>query len=64
MAAKRQKGSKKTNKEAQLVLRVEKDLRDDFLAACQSIDSSASREIRRFIKQFMKRYERGEFDDD
>ncbi|WP_096087666.1 hypothetical protein [Agaribacterium haliotis] len=54
---------KKKNKEAQLVIRLEKELRDNFIAACQDIDTTAARELRGFIKKFLKRYDKGEFDD-
>jgi len=53
----------KKKKDAQLVLRLNKDLRDRFVEACQDLDTSAAREVRRFIKKFLKRYEDGEFDD-
>ena len=54
---------KKKKKDAQLVLRLNKDLRNRFVDACQELDTTAAREVRRFIKQFLKRYDRGEFDD-
>ncbi|ASJ76526.1 hypothetical protein [Granulosicoccus antarcticus] len=53
---------RKGKKEAQLVIRLDKDLRDSFVAACQDVDTSASREIRRFMKQFLVRYEKGEIE--
>lgn len=53
----------KKRKDAQLVLRLNKDLRDRFVEACQDLDTSAAREVRRFIKKFLKSYERGEFDE-
>ena len=53
----------KQKKEAQLVVRLEHELRDQFVEACQDLDTSASRELRRFMKRFVKRYEQGEFDD-
>jgi hypothetical protein len=53
----------KKKKNAQLVLRLNKDLRDRFVDACQDLDTSAAREVRRFIKKFLKRYEDGEFDE-
>ena len=53
----------KKKKNAQLVLRLNKELRDRFVEACQDLDTSAAREVRRFIKRFLKRYENGEFDD-
>lgn len=61
--SKKKKPKTKTKKEAQLVIRLDKELRDTFVAACQDIDTSASREMRRFIKRFLARYERGELDD-
>jgi hypothetical protein len=50
-------------KNAQLVLRLNKDLRDRFVEACKDLDTSAAREVRRFIKKFLKRYDNGEFDE-
>ena len=54
---------KKNKKDAQLVLRLERELRDDFISACAEVDTTAAREIRRYIKRFLKRYEKGDFDD-
>lgn len=54
---------KKPKKDAQLVLRLNSDLRDKFVDACEDLDTSAAREVRRFIKRFLKRYDRGELDD-
>jgi len=62
MAAKSKK-DRKGKKNAQLVLRLNKDLRDRFIDACQDVDTTAAREVRRFIKRFLKRYEAGDFDD-
>jgi hypothetical protein len=53
----------KKKKNAQLVLRLDKDLRDRFIEACQDVDTSAAREVRRFIRKFLKSYDRGEMDD-
>lgn len=53
----------KKKKNAQFVLRLNKELRDRFVEACDDLDTSAAREVRRFIKKFLKRYEAGEFDD-
>lgn len=57
------KKGKRNKKEAQLVIRLEKDMRDQFVAACQELDSTAARELRRHIKRFLRRYENGEFED-
>ena len=53
----------KKKKNAQLVLRLSRDVRDRFIDACQELDTSAAREVRRFIKRFLKRYENGELDE-
>ena len=53
----------KAKKEAQLVIRLDKELRDQFVDACQQLDTSASRELRRFMKKFLVRYQNGELDD-
>jgi len=63
MAKAAKKKSKKSNKESQLVVRLDKELRDRFVAACNDVDTSASREIRRFMKRFLTRYENGEIDE-
>jgi hypothetical protein len=55
--------SEKSKKEAQLVIRLDKDLRDQFVDACQQLDTSASRELRRFMKKFLVRYKNGELDE-
>jgi len=54
--------SKKKKKEAQFVLRLERELRDQFVDICQELDTSAAREIRRFIKGYIKQYDNGDFD--
>ncbi len=54
---------KRKKKDAQLVLRLDGELRDRFLGACQDLDTSAAREVRRFIKRFLKRYDAGELED-
>lgn len=59
----RKEKDKKKKKDAQLVLRLDGELRDRFLDACQDLDTSAAREVRRFIKRFLKRYDAGELDD-
>jgi hypothetical protein len=42
---------------------LDKELRDRFVDACQELDTSAAREVRRFIKRFLRRYDKGELDD-
>lgn len=61
--AKNKDKQKKSRKDAQLVLRLDKELRDRFVDACQELDTSAAREVRRFIKRFLRRYDKGELDE-
>ncbi|SDD31757.1 hypothetical protein SAMN04488239_106167 [Ruegeria marina] len=49
-----------SKKDSQLVLRLGKKERDDFVEMCKSLDTSAAREIRRFIRTFMKEHEKGQ----
>ncbi|SOH93169.1 hypothetical protein SAMN06273572_1011024 [Monaibacterium marinum] len=41
-------------KSSQLVIRVEKDERDEFVRLCEQMDTSAAREIRHFMRAFVK----------
>ena len=52
---KRKKQKSDKDGEAKLVVRIETDLRDAFIEACQAIDTTASREVRRFIRDFLAR---------
>jgi hypothetical protein len=51
------KKEKKKKKDSQLVIRVNADERDAFVSLCEAIDSSASRELRRFMKRFIAEHE-------
>ena len=44
---------KKKHKDSQLVIRINKNERDAFVELCDDMDTSAAREIRRFIRQFI-----------
>ena len=49
--------SKKDGKKnSQLVLRLDKEERDAFVDLCKELDTSAPREIRAFIRKFMKEH--------
>ena len=50
----RKKRKKKLAKDSQLVVRINGQERDDFVSVCEQLDSSAAREIRKFIREFMK----------
>ena len=45
--------NKHKNKDSQLVIRINKKERDDFVALCEDLDTSAAREVRRFIRSFI-----------
>lgn len=53
VSKKDQKASRKKN--SQLVLRLDKDERDAFVDLCKDLDTSAAREIRGFIRDFMRK---------
>jgi hypothetical protein len=42
-------------KDSQLILRLNKDDRDTFIELCKEMDTSAAREIRGFIRKFIKK---------
>ncbi len=49
------KSKPKAKKDSQLVLRLDKEERDAFVDLCKELDTSAAREIRGFIRKFMKK---------
>lgn len=48
---------KKSNKDAQLVIRIKTAERDRFVSLCDELDTSAAREIRRFIRGFLAEHD-------
>jgi hypothetical protein len=40
-------------KDSQLVIRINGQERDDFVSLCEDLDTSAARELRKFIRCFM-----------
>ena len=57
MGAKESK-KKKSKKDSQLVIRINSDERDQFVELCDELDSSAAREIRSFIREFLRQNQR------
>ena len=55
--ADKQKPKKKIKKDSQLVIRINGDDRDQFVALCDELDTSAARELRRFIRDFVREHE-------
>ena len=51
------KNPKLRNKDGQLIIRINKQERDEFLELCEMLDTSAAREIRRFIREFVRENE-------
>ena len=43
-------------KDSQLILRLGKEERDAFVELCKTLDTSAAREVRRFIREFLKEH--------
>jgi hypothetical protein len=43
-------------KDSQLVIRINGEERDDFVALCEDLDTSAARELRKFIRRFMNEH--------
>ncbi len=48
---------KANKKDAQLLIRINGEERDEFIALCDELDTSAAREIRRFIRTFVRDHE-------
>ena len=55
--AKKKSSKKKNKKDSQLLIRISGEERDRFVELCEELDTSAAREIRKFIGQFLKMHE-------
>ena len=55
--ADKKKSKKKQLKDSQLIVRISATDRDQFVELCNSLDTSAAREVRRFIRSFLKENE-------
>jgi len=53
---KKSKPKTKMKKDSQLVIRINGDVRDQFVDLCDDLDTSAAREIRRFIRDFLREH--------
>jgi hypothetical protein len=49
--------SKLGKKDSQLVIRINGEERDQFVSLCEDLDSSAARELRKFIRRFLAEHE-------
>jgi hypothetical protein len=51
----RSKKAKAVKNDAQLLIRINGEEREQFLALCEELDTSAAREVRRFIRSFIRK---------
>ncbi|ELW81394.1 MULTISPECIES: hypothetical protein [Acinetobacter] len=51
------KKTKVNKKDGQLLIRINSAERDQFLQLCETMDTSAARELRKFIRSFIKKYQ-------
>ena len=51
--SKKKTDSKKKSKGAQLIIRIDREERDSFVELCERLDTSAAREIRRFMREWV-----------
>lgn len=51
--SRKKKQKAESGEDVKLVVRIEAELRDAFIEACQAADTTASREVRRFIREFL-----------
>jgi len=45
-----------SEKNDQLLVKINKDDKKEFIKVCKELDTSASREVRHFIKKFIKEH--------
>ncbi len=53
----KKKPKKKNLKDSQLIVRISASDRDRFVSLCDALDTSAAREIRRFIRDFLQQHD-------
>ena len=51
------KSSKKKKKNSQMIIRINDEERAQFIDLCETLDTSAAREGRRFIREFIEKHE-------
>ncbi|UOO93613.1 hypothetical protein [Vitreoscilla stercoraria] len=50
------KKTKVRKKDSQLLIRINGEERDQFIQLCEQLDTTAARELRKFIREFMKNH--------
>lgn len=51
------KRSKKKKKNSQMIIRINDEERAQFIDLCETLDTTAAREVRRFIREFIEKHE-------
>ena len=51
---------KANKKDGQLLIRINSTQRDEFIQLCEAMDTSAARELRKFIRSFIKKHQSAE----
>jgi hypothetical protein len=54
---KSEKREKQHKKDSQLIIRIKSEERDQFVSLCEELDTSAAREVRHFIREFLKKHQ-------
>jgi hypothetical protein len=52
------KKGQENKKNSQLIIRIKKEERDAFVELCDELDTSAAREIRLFIREFLSKHKK------
>ena len=50
------KKDKAGKKDSQLLIRINSSERNEFVSLCEELDTSAARELRKFIRSFIKKH--------
>ena len=48
--------NKKKKKNSQMIIRINDQERAEFISLCEDLDTSAAREVRRFIREFIAKH--------
>lgn len=51
------KKTKVNKKDGQLLIRINTAERDEFIHLCEELDTTAARELRKFIRSFIKKHQ-------
>lgn len=51
-----EKNDKKKKKNSQMIIRINDEERAQFIELCDALDTSAAREVRRFIREFIDKH--------